>query len=170
MLHRVEIPSPNHGPRTGAVRLVVLHTTEGARTYEELGRFFQHPSAQVSSHVGVDDTLGVVGEYVQPAQKSWSVVSFNSVSMNAEMCGFSAWTTEQWMHDHMNLLRNVSRWIREECARFRLPIAKLNAEQAQNGGHGVCGHVDLGAAGGGHHDPGPGFPWGWVINRARTIR
>jgi hypothetical protein len=27
----------------------------------------------------------------------------------------------------------------------------------------VCGHVDLGAAGGGHWDPGPAFPWAQVV-------
>lgn len=166
MLRRVTIQSPNFSGRTAPVRIVVLHTTEGARTFEELGQFFRHPSAQVSSHVGVDDTLGVVGQYVDRAHKSWSVAAFNSVSVNAEMCAFSSWTRAEWFQ-HENLLRNVARWISEECDVFGLPIRRLTPEQAQSGGHGVCGHVDLGAAGGGHHDPGPDFPWAWVIERAR---
>jgi peptidoglycan hydrolase-like protein with peptidoglycan-binding domain len=43
---------------------------------------------------------------------------------------------------------------------------KLNASQAQGGGTGVCGHVDLGPDGGGHTDPGPNFPWGQVLEMA----
>ena len=53
------------------------------------------------------------------------------------------------------MLANCAAWIAEECAAFGIPVRKLSAAQAQGGQAGVCGHVDLGAAGGGHWDPGP---------------
>ncbi len=53
------------------VRLVVLHTAEGARTFEDLGAFFAGDSG-VSSHVGIDDTPGIIGEYVRPENKAWT--------------------------------------------------------------------------------------------------
>ena len=41
-LKRVWIPSPNYSSRGGAgVRLIVIHTAEGARTIESLGSYFQ---------------------------------------------------------------------------------------------------------------------------------
>lgn len=166
MLKRVEIPSPNHSSRGGSsVRLVVVHTAEGARTYQDLGRFFQNPAAQVSSHVGIDDTLGTIGEYVQRSEKAWTVAAYNPVSVNAETVGFASWSTDEW-HKHDNMLQNTAMWIREECAHFGLPIVKLTALQAQTHGRGVCGHVELGLSGGGHHDPGPGFPWDYVLHLA----
>ena len=39
--------------------------------------------------------------------------------------------------------------------------------EAQGSARGVCGHVDLGAGGGGHWDPGPNFPWTRVMDMAR---
>jgi hypothetical protein len=65
------------------------------------------------------------------------------------------------------MLANVADWIREECQTYGLPIVKLSASAAQSGGRGVCGHVDLGASGGGHWDPGPNFPWQRVMDMAK---
>jgi hypothetical protein len=46
-LQRKAIPSPSDSSRGGAkVRLIVLHTAEGARTIESLGAFFKEPSAR----------------------------------------------------------------------------------------------------------------------------
>ena len=47
-LRRVWIPSPNYSSRGGtAVRLIVVHTAEGATTYQSLGSFFANPSSGV---------------------------------------------------------------------------------------------------------------------------
>jgi hypothetical protein len=43
------IPSPNYSSRGGAkVRLIVVHTAEGATNIEDLGNFFKSASAGVS--------------------------------------------------------------------------------------------------------------------------
>jgi hypothetical protein len=34
----------------------------------------------------------------------------------------------------------------------------------------VCQHSDLGAAGGGHHDCGPGYPFDRVLAMARDLK
>lgn len=157
-LARRSIPSPNYSSRSGAkVRLIVLHTAEGARTIEELGSFFANPSSGVSSHVGIDDTPATVGEYVQRGSKAWTAANANPVAVQAELCAFADWTTAQW-NAHPAMLENVARWIAEEARAFDLPIVKLTPAQAQGSGRGVCEHVDLGAWGGGHWDCGTGFP------------
>ena len=165
-LRRDVIPSPNYSGRGGTrVRLVVLHTAEGARTYRELGNFFANPSSGVSSHVGIDDTPGVVGEYVRPDSKAWTQANANPYSVAAELCAFAEWQPSEWQR-HRAMLDNCGAWVAEECARFGIPVRRLTPAQAQGGEAGVCQHVDLGAAGGNHWDCGPGFPMAEVLDIA----
>lgn len=175
-LRRVWIASPNCSGRGGSgVRIVVVHTAEGARGFRSLGSFFANPSSQVSSHVGIDDERGVIGEYVHRPDKAWTQSNYNPQAVSAELCGSpigtstpcgANWSRAEWMQ-HMDMLQNTADWIAEECAHYGLPIVKLSSAQAQGSGRGVCGHVDLGVGGGGHHDPGPNFPWSEVMDMAR---
>jgi len=169
-LQRKWIGSPNYSGRGGsAVRLVVLHTAEGATTIESLGGYFGNPSSQVSSHTGIDDTPGVIGEYVHRDQKAWCQANANPYSVCAEMCAFAAWTLDEW-NQHPTMLQNCADWIAEECAAFGIPITRLTAAQAQDGrSKGVCQHVDLGTAGGGHWDCGTSFPMDKVMQMAGGI-
>ena len=165
-LKRDWIPSPNYSSRGGSmVRLVIVHTAEGARTYEDLGNFFSSGSAGVSSHVGIDDTPGRIGEYVKPQNKAWTAGDANPYSVNVELCGFASWTPKEW-EKHPAMLDNCARWIAEECKRYGIPIKKLSASQATSG-FGVCGHVDVSGPGG-HWDPGSNFPWDRVIQAAKS--
>jgi N-acetylmuramoyl-L-alanine amidase len=164
-LVREWIGSPNYSSRGGAgVRLVVVHTAEGARTYRELGNYFANSASGVSSHTGIDDTPGTIGEYVSPFNKAWTQGNANPVAVAVELCAFAAWSSEWAGHEAM--LANCAAWIAEECARFSIPLRRLTAAEAQGNGRGVCGHVDLGSWGGGHWDPGPSFPWADVLAMA----
>lgn len=166
-LKRVSIPSPNYSSRGGSgVRLIVLHTAEGATTYQSLGSYFANPASQVSSHVGIDDTPGVVGEYVSRSGKAWTAANANPYSVQAELCAFAKWAAADW-NQHQQMLANTAAWIAEEAAAFGIPIVKLSAAQAQGSSAGVCQHVDLGVAGGNHWDCGPGFPMDQVISMAK---
>jgi hypothetical protein len=166
-LKRVSIPSPNYSSRSGSpVRLIVLHTTEGARTYQDLGAFFGRSTTQASSHVGIDDTAGVVGEYVARSQKAWTQAKANPYCVSAEMCAFAKWAPSDW-EKHPAMLKNAADWVAEEAKALNIPVVRLTAAQAQGGGRGICQHHDLGAAGGGHWDCGPGFPIDRVLDMAR---
>ena len=168
-LNRIWIPSPNFSSRLGSsVRMAVLHTAEGALNFQALGHFFADSAVQASSHVGIDDTLGTIGEFVTRGNKAWTQAAFNPVAVSAELCGFASWTREQWLGDHEDMLRNAAMWVAEECNRFGIPIVALTPTQAQGTGRGVCQHSDLGTAGGGHHDCGPGFPMDVVIDWAKN--
>jgi hypothetical protein len=157
-LRRVWIGSPNYSARNSGVRLVVLHTAEGARNYHDLGAFFANPASGVSSHVGIDDTPGEIGEYVHRDKKAWTQAEANPYSVAAELCAFAAWDFDEW-HRHPAMLENCAAWVREECDIFGIPIR-------WDAGHGVCQHVDLGAAGGNHWDCGLGFPMAEVLAMA----
>jgi N-acetyl-anhydromuramyl-L-alanine amidase AmpD len=161
-LKRDWIPSPNYSSRGGSgVRLVIVHTAEGALTYQALGNFFGSGSAGVSSHTGIDDTPGRIGEYVKRPDKAWTAGDANPYSVNVELCGFASWSPADWER-HPVMLDNCARWIAEECRHYGIPIVKVGASEATHGGRGVCGHVDVSGPGG-HWDPGPDFPWSKVI-------
>jgi hypothetical protein len=166
-LTRKVIASPNYSSRGGAdVRLIVIHTAEGATTIEELGNFFASPSSGVSSHTGIDDKPGTIGEYVPRSGKAWTAANANPYAVQTELCAFAKWSAAEWKQ-HPNMLDNCARWIAEEAAAFSLPITKLSSSQAQGSGRGVCQHNDLGAWGGGHWDCGGGFPINDVLDAAR---
>lgn len=165
-LTRVAIPSPNYSTRNPAgVRLLVLHTAEGSRTYQSLGSYMANPAAQVSSHAGIDDTPGTIGVYVRRADNAWTQAGANAVSVSAELCGFAAWDSAEW-HRHSHMLENCAAWLAEEAAAHNLPLTALTAAAAQGSGRGVCQHIDLGAWGGGHVDCGAAFPLGEVLAMA----
>ena len=161
-LRRDWIASPNHSSRSQRPRIIVVHTAEGSRTYQSLGNYFANPNADVSSHTGTDDAAGVIGEYVTRDRSAWTQANYNSASVAVECCGFAAWTRDEWLA-HPNMIENTRQWIAEECAANGIPLLRIGASAAQGGGTGVCGHVDLGAGGGGHWDPGSGFPWDLVM-------
>jgi hypothetical protein len=163
------MPSPCYNGRNiNGVRLIVLHTAEGATTIESLGNFFSNYNNQVSSHTGADDKLGKIGEYVTRGNASWTCANYNPVAVQMELCGFASWSESTWKNQHHNMLENCARWIAEESAKLGIPIVKLSAGQAQGTGRGVCQHRDLGAGGGGHTDCGNGFPMDYVINLAKN--
>ena len=148
------------------MRLIVIHTAEGARTIEELGNFFASSSSGVSSHTGADDKAGVIGEYVKRGNKAWTQGNANPVAVSIELCAFAKWSPAEW-DKHPNMLANCAAWIAEEAAAFGIPITKLTPQQAQGSGRGVCQHVDLGSWGGGHYDCGGSFPMDEVLEMAR---
>ena len=162
-LKRVWMATPHYSSRGGAkVKLVVLHTTEGAATIESLGSWYKNPSSQVSSHTGIDDKVNTVGEYVKRPDKAWTQANYNPQSTSTELCAFASWGRPEWLK-HPVMLENCRLWILEECNHFGIPRVRLSAAQAQGGASGVCMHADLGAGGGGHWDCGPGFPWDVVM-------
>jgi hypothetical protein len=166
-LERHWIGSPNYSSRGGsAVRLIVVHTAEGALTYQALGNFFASSSAGVSSHVGIDDTPGVIGEYVARGEKAWTQANANPYSVAVELCAFAAWDGPTWAA-HPQMLSNCAQWIAEEADAFGIPLERISESQAAAGAAGVLGHDDLGFAGNDHWDPGPGFPWDQVMDMAR---
>ena len=109
------------------MRLIVVHTAEGARTIESLGNFFGNTANGVSSHTGADDQLGKVGEYVTRGNKAWTQGNANPVAVALELCGFASWSASVWKNEHHNMLRNCADWIAEEAQRVRLPLTALTA-------------------------------------------
>lgn len=169
------IPSPNHEARGSArVRLVVLHTSEGARDVASLGNYLAQVATQASYHVAFDDKR--MEQYVQYDQAAWAVLSANPISDNGCCCGFAAWSRAEWF-THPIMLELAAQWVASRCMARKVPIRHLSTAEVAacradvNHPGGVIGHWDwtVGAKDGTHTDPGTSFPWDWVINRAQEI-
>ncbi|HEY2309451.1 MAG TPA: peptidoglycan-binding domain-containing protein [Streptosporangiaceae bacterium] len=170
-LQRQWIASPNYSGRGGSqVRLIVLHTSEGAQDFTSLGSYFQG-NVEASSHVGIDNrSPGLIGEYVKRGNKAWTQANANPVCVAAELCtpagAAAGWSRDYWLSVQTTMLDNAAAWVAEEAAAFGIPLVALSASQAQGSGRGVCQHNDLGSWGGGHYDCGKGFPLDYVLSKA----
>jgi hypothetical protein len=136
---------------------IVLHTTEGLGNVLQLANFFDREPA--SSHLGVQSN-GDAARMVPDSEKSWTEAAYNPGSLSIEQIGYADYSTKKWVRDyHHGLLRTaaaISNWAH----RWGIPIRHGVA-------HGVCQHKNLGAAGGGHHDCGSGYPERYVLYLAR---
>jgi hypothetical protein len=135
------ISSPNFSSRGGQkVRLCVVHDCEG--NYAGSVSWFAQARSQVSAHIVLDADGSRATQMVAFANKAWHVVSFNPISEGIEAAGFAAkgLGAAEWQ-----ALANITA--------FRLRANGLPPVWAKGGsGQGFCQHLDLGQAGGGHHD------------------
>lgn len=149
-------PNSNH-PRRIVVHSVEGPNLEGARDLVSLGNLFAPRSRGASCHVGVDDD-GHSGRYVRDKDAAWHVSAFNTSSLGIEHIGFAA--QRRWSRKER---REAARWIAQWSHEYAIPIRHSTS-------HGVCRHSDLGDAGGGHSDPGAGYPLRRTLAWALTIR
>ncbi|HEU5475705.1 MAG TPA: N-acetylmuramoyl-L-alanine amidase [Actinophytocola sp.] len=154
-------------PRGGArVIWIAVHTAEGIRKASDLKAFFDR-STNSSAHACADDSV-LIDNCVPYDRAAWTLRGGNTRSDNLELCGFAAWSREEWLTNHQGMLRHAANWIRARCLARGIPIRKLDAAGVSRGEAGVIGHVDYtnGTRDGTHWDPGPGFPWDVVISMA----
>lgn len=149
-----------------AVRVVVVHTAEGIRDADDLVEYFTRSDVDASCHECADDDKRRPA--VPYARAAWTLLSGNAISDNLELCGFAEWSRDEWLQEHMGMIRNAAAWIAERCAARGIPCVKLTPKQLRAGQSGVIGHVDwsVGMRDGDHWDPGPGFPWDVVMGIA----
>lgn len=155
--------------RNGArILLIVLHDTEGAnlpgiRDLAGLGDYFDRAATQASSHAA-NDAEGNGARYVPDSRKAWHCAGFNSVSLGLEQIGFASqgfWPDAQ--------IRNASEWVAYWSRLHGIPIQRGKVRGGVVEKPGVVLHSELGAVGGGHHDPGPAYPVDKVVALALQI-
>jgi hypothetical protein len=154
--------------RNGArVLWVCVHTAEGATRATNLRAYFERPDINASSHAIADDAI-LLDHLVPYDRAAWTLRNGNEESDNLELCGFAAWSREEWLTRHMGMVRHAAAWIRSRCLARGIPIVKLSPADVRAGKSGVIGHVDYtnGTGDGTHWDPGPGFPWDVVMQLA----
>lgn len=138
----LQAPSPNFSSRTTKIDLVVVHDTEGP--YAGAVSWLRNPAAQASAHVVLREDGQEASQLVRWSKKAWACVAFNSPSLNLEMAGRASVGYSDAQIDAA--ARIVAYW----CRLYSIP-----ARHASGGkGRGITFHQELGAAGGGHSDPG----------------
>lgn len=162
----------NHSSRDG-VRpgMIVIHTTEGADhkgivDLSGLGSFFDQSSVQASSHVA-NDKEGNDARFVRDGDKAWTCSEDNPFTLNIEQIAFARTARHDWYEDRWRQLDNTARWIAYWSEKYDIPIRRGVAPAGILLRKGVASHKQLGISGGGHWDPGPGFPMKYVLLRAR---
>jgi len=144
------------GPRpASAIRLVVLHSTEGG-TAESNARYFA-TTAQASTQLVIDDDecYRCVPDHVIP----WGAPGVNTSGLHIEHVGFAAWSGAEWRH-HVRMLHESARHTAAWCFHYSIPRRYVGPLGLKLRRKGITTHADASKAftPGGHHDPGPGFP------------
>lgn len=158
--------SPNRSSRGGVKpRLIVLHITvshnrPGLADIDAILDYFSRPSTRASSHI-VNDAEGHDARCVRDQDKAWTQAAYNPLSLAIEQIEYSATRTRsEWLEGNAKQLENTALWIAYWSVKYGIPIERSTS-------HGVCEHRELGAAGGGHSDCGPGYPMDVVLSKAR---
>lgn len=175
---RVQI-SPNkdrNDPRN--VWWIAVHTQEGGRTAAGLVNFTCDPSSEVSYNAIVDDA-----ETVLTVPWDWNPWSAgNANSMADHVCGagtYAGWSRNKWLEKDATDGKNEDLELTRlaEVVAWRCLVRGIPPVYVGNHGNGpfppkhkgICGHMDFGSWGGGHHDPGVNFPWDEFIRRVELF-
>ncbi len=135
-------PSPNYSSRRGTrVDLIVLHDCEGG--YEGAVEWFATSRSNVSAHLVVREDGNEATQMVDLADNAWHACAFNQRSVGVEMSGFANRGFDE------PFLATAARICAYFCHHLQIPVRHARAGV----GPGVASHHDLGAMGGGHHDP-----------------
>jgi hypothetical protein len=151
----VTIWSPNKSTRGGAsptlitIHATVSHNLKGLGDLKAIGNYFAKPSTRASSHVCTDNE-GNSARYVRDTEKAWHCAAYNRMSLGIEQILMADGTELT-----RDLYRETARWVARWSKIYRIPIRKGEVSSGRVVKAGVVRHSDLGAAGGGHGDPGP---------------
>lgn len=167
----VKRDSPNQSSRRGVKpTLIVLHSTESdnvkgsSRDLANVADFLCRPGVQASSHVIVDSD-GHSARLVADEAKAWTQAAYNPHCLSIEQIGRAA--SEKWTRDE---IREAARWVARWSEKFDIPIRLGAVSGGSVARSGVVTHKMLGAAGGGHVDPGAGYPLDAMLRLARFYR
>lgn len=140
-------PSPNKSSRHGRrIELVTVHDTEGA--YAGSVAWLCNPRAEASATVVLREDGEEATQLVSEADKAWHCMNYNSLSLGLEIAGSS----RKGYPDKQ--LRVAARIVAFWLHKHGLPPKHVRPRFPGDGSRGFTYHSDLGAAGGGHSDPG----------------
>lgn len=141
--------TPNRSSRNGRrIKLLVWHETAGA--YAGSVSWLCNPRAQASAHLVVREDGGEATQLVPLAEKAWHASDFNPQSIGVEHANVTAkgYATEE----QLRVSARIFGWL---CLEYGIP-----PRWSRDGlSPGVCRHLDLGAAGGGHTQCGPSLAY-----------
>lgn len=136
-------------------RLLTMHTTEGLGTLDGLANFFDNPATQASSHKATN-RFGDWITMVRDEDKAWTQESSNPFCLSIEQLGFASTAKRDWIVKYHNQLKTDARILAVWAAKYNIPIQWAHSAA----GTGIISHNDLPGT---HWDPGPGFPFNYLV-------
>jgi hypothetical protein len=145
----------SNGPRA-FTNYVVIHTQEGDSSAVDLARYCNSHQVSYNLIVDVHDTV----ENVPVDEGPWAAVDANDIGVHICFAGsFAAWNYDDWMN-HDAALQRAAVATAAACQQYDIPAEHVRLGDGWPvSDKGIAGHFAFGARGGGHHDPGDGFPW-----------
>lgn len=157
-LNPINMPLPNSctgGPRSGSeIKIIVLHDSEiapGSNALTTLHNVLQEQNLSVQVGIEAD---GTCARFCSDLVVAEQVAAFNQQALGFEQIGFASYTN--WPKAQTEV---AAKWIAYWANKYGIPLTHSTT-------HGICRHMDLGAAGGGHSDPGSGYPFTEVLKEA----
>ncbi len=159
-------------------RWIAVHTQEAGRTAVGLAQFLidsANGSNPVSYNVVNDDVDNI--QCVSDNDGPWAASNANNYALHICLAGsYAAWSRGKWLETDSRdgksedaELTRAAKQIAFWCTRRNIPPVYIGGRGIPWGYDGICGHMDFGAWGGGHHDPGPNFPWDELIRRVKAF-
>lgn len=159
------------GPRTkGPIKWIVLHDMEApekGETAENVAKWFAGKTApQASAHYCCDNNSTV--RCVWDSDIAWAAPGANAQGLHIECAGYAKQGRTDWLDGYSKAMLDtqVIPLVARLCKKYTIPAVKLTPQQVAAGKRGICGHLDVTRAfpgKGTHVDPGPNFPWDYVI-------
>lgn len=159
------------GPRSGPIQGICIHTTENSfgTTAEQIA-LYQLQSQTGSYHRLVD----AAGRTLLANTDDWTTWSTankgNETLLHVSCVAWAKSTRAQWLAQP-KMLDAVAATVAEWSKVHNIPLVKITGADLRAGKRGICGHADARDAWGitTHWDPGPGFPFDVVIDKARAL-
>lgn len=145
--------------RSKSIRMIVIHSAEGAKTADALGNYFATTDRQASSHVGYGQD-GSAAQYVHDEDTAYCAKNANADGWHVELCGFHYWNRAEWLA-HRPMLNEAAKDCAKIAKAHHIPTVWLTADGVARGtAAGFTTHrvVSKAFPSTGHSDPGPDFP------------
>lgn len=159
----------------------VVHTQQARSTAVNLANFCNNSANTpnpVSYNCVVDDVDTI--EVVPFNEAPWAAAAANGIGFHLCFAGsFAEWDEGKWLStdtsDGLNedeMLTRGAKAMAAACQEFGITVIYAG-DEGDSGWpiepSGICGHRDFGQRGGGHTDPGDGFPMAEFIRRVNNF-
>lgn len=146
-------------PRIIVLHITVSHNRPGTGDVKAIADYFGRPSTRASSHI-INDAEGNDCRCVPDEMKAWTQAAYNPQALSIEQIEYADKPRARWLTENAKGLENTAQWVAYWSVKYGIPLRQSTSS-------GVCQHRDLGAAGGGHVDCGPGYPVDVIIDKAK---
>lgn len=154
-----------------------VHTSESRSRARDLVEYCRTHEVSYNRFCDDRDIITAVAD----ADAPWSAVGANKFAYHVvASSSFASWSREQWLDPNpsdgfnedaqlWNIAKVLAYWAVLNPDR-PIPVTWIgDGPRPPWGRNGICGHVDFGAWGGGHTDPGVNFPRATLIARVQSI-